>query len=196
MKTGALLTAAGLSSRMGSFKPLLPLGRDTILRRGVKTLLGAGCSPVVVVVGHRGAELEAHLSDLDVDCVRNPDYASSDMFASVKLGLRALAGRCGRLLFTPADVCLYGGETVRALMDSDELICRPCVNGRRGHPVLIDCSLIPRILAWEGENGLAGALDSLGCGAELELDAPELLLDADTPEQYEKMLEFDRSRRL
>lgn len=191
MKTGALLTAAGLSSRMGRFKPLLPLGQDTILRRGVKTLLGAGCSPVVVVTGHRAAELEEHLSELDVDCVYNPDYASSDMLASVKLGLRALAGRCDRLLFTPADVCLYSVETVRALMASGELLCRPCCDGRRGHPVLIDCSLIPQILAWEGENGLAGALDSLGCGTELELDTPEILLDADTPEQYEKLLELD-----
>lgn len=191
MKTGALLTAAGLSSRMGRFKPLLPLGEDTILRRGVKTLLGAGCSPVVVVVGHRAGELEAHLSGLDVECVYNPDYAQSDMFASVKLGLSALAGRCDRLLFTPADVCMYGEETARALMASGELLCRPCCNGRRGHPVLIDCSLIPRILAWKGENGLAGALDSLGCGVELELDAPEILLDADTPEQYERLLELD-----
>lgn len=193
MKTGALLTAAGLSSRMGSFKPLLPLGQETILRRGVKTLLSAGCSPVAVVVGHRASELERHLSDLDVDCVYNPDYASSDMFASVKLGLRRLAGRCDRLLFTPADVCLYGEGTARALMASSELLCRPSCNGRRGHPVLIDCSLIPQILAYEGGNGLAGALDSLGCAAELELDAPEILLDADTPEQYETLLKLDRS---
>lgn len=58
--------------------------------------------------------------------------------------------------------------------------------------MLIDCSLIPRILAYEGENGLAGALDSLGCAAELELDAPEILLDADTPEQYERLLRLER----
>lgn len=195
MKTGALLTAAGLSSRMGRFKPMLPLGRDTILRRGVKTLLSAGCDPVVVVVGHRAAELEAHLSDLPVDCIYNPEYASSDMFASVKLGLRRLDGRCERLLFTPADVCLYGEETVRALMRSGERLCCPCHGGRRGHPVLIDCALIPRILAYGGESGLAGALESLGRVCELEVEEPEILLDADTPEQYQALLERERAGR-
>lgn len=190
-KTGALLAAAGLSSRMGEFKPMLPLGRDTIIRRGVKTLLAAGCDPVVAAVGHRAAELEAHLSDLPVSCVYNPDYAACDMFASVCLGLRALEGRCEQLLFTPADVCLYGEETARALINSGQRLCRPCFEGRRGHPVLLSAALIPQILAYEGAGGLAGALDSLGCAAELEVDVPEILLDADTPEQYRLLLERD-----
>lgn len=192
MKTGALLTAAGLSSRMGEFKPMLPLGRDTILRRGVKTLLNAGCGPVAVVVGHRAAELRDHLADLDVDCVYNPDYAQSDMFASVKLGLRRLAGRCEQLLFTPADVCLFGEKTARALMESGKKLCRPCYGGQPGHPVLISASLIPAILAYEGGQGLAGALEALGCGCGLEVDVPEILMDADTPEQYRALLERDR----
>ena len=191
MKTGALLTAAGLSSRMGRFKPMLPLGRDTIIRRGVKTLLAAGCAPIVVVTGYRAAELEAHLSDLPVNCVYNPDYAVCDMLASVKLGLRALEGRCGQLLFTPADVCLYGEETARALIGSGERLCRPCCGGRRGHPVLISASLIPQILAYDGAGGLSGALAGLGCAAELEVDAPGILLDADTPEQYRLLLKLD-----
>lgn len=191
MKTGALLAAAGLSSRMGSFKPMLPLGRETIIRRGVKTLLAAGCDPIVAVVGHRAAELEAHLSDLPVECVYNPDYARCDMFASVKLGLRALDGRCEQLLFTPADVCLYGEETARALISSGQKLCRPCCKGRRGHPVLISAGLIPGILTYEGGGGLSGALDSLGCAAELELDAEGILLDADTPEQYRLLTELD-----
>ena len=45
MGTGALIAAAGLSSRMGAFKPMLPLGGDTIIRRGAKTLLAGGCAP-------------------------------------------------------------------------------------------------------------------------------------------------------
>lgn len=42
MKTGGLIVAAGLSSRMGAFKPMLPLKGETILRWGVLIKLEAG----------------------------------------------------------------------------------------------------------------------------------------------------------
>ena len=188
MGTGALIAAAGLSSRMGAFKPMLPLGGDTIIRRGVKTLLAGGCAPVAVVTGREAERLRAHLSDLPVTCLYNPDYASCQMLDSVKLGLRWLEGRCGRLLFTPGDVCLYGTETVEALLASRAPVCFPVYAGRRGHPILISASLIPSILSYGGEGGLAGALAGVPGTEELPADAPGVLLDADTPEDYRRML--------
>ena len=38
----AIITAAGLSSRMGSFKPLLPLGDTTIARMLIGRFVEAG----------------------------------------------------------------------------------------------------------------------------------------------------------
>ena len=58
--------------------------------------------------------------------------------------------------------------------------------------MLISNALIPQILTYEGAGGLSGAMDSLGCATELEVDVPEILLDADTPEQYRLLLELDR----
>ena len=49
-KTGAVIAAAGLSSRMGAFKPLLPLGDTTIIGQGIRTqregVKASGGSPV------------------------------------------------------------------------------------------------------------------------------------------------------
>ena len=57
-KTGAVLVAAGLSSRMGEFKPMLPFGDSTIALHMVTMLKRLGVSPLVVVTGYRAGELD------------------------------------------------------------------------------------------------------------------------------------------
>ena len=50
---GALILAAGMSRRMGSFKPLMEFQGETLIGRVVRSLREAGASPIVVVVGCR-----------------------------------------------------------------------------------------------------------------------------------------------
>ena len=52
------MVAAGLSSRMGEFKPMLPFGDSTIALHMVTMLKRLGVSPLVVVTGYRAGELE------------------------------------------------------------------------------------------------------------------------------------------
>ncbi|NLC41183.1 MAG: NTP transferase domain-containing protein, partial [Clostridiaceae bacterium] len=66
MRYSAVVTAAGLSSRMKSFKPLLPLADDTIIGKLIDTLKQAGAVDIVVVIGHRAEEMTAYLEKLDV----------------------------------------------------------------------------------------------------------------------------------
>ena len=54
-RTGAVITAAGMSSRMGEFKPLLPYKGTTMIRYLTELFLDAGAVPVVVVTGFRGS---------------------------------------------------------------------------------------------------------------------------------------------
>ena len=55
-QVGAVIAAAGLSSRMGDFKPLLPFGKACIAHHLVEMLKQAGVSPIVMVTGYRGEE--------------------------------------------------------------------------------------------------------------------------------------------
>ena len=87
MKIAGIIAAAGLSSRMGEFKPLLLLGGEPILHREVELLLSCGVSPVLVVAGHRADEVKAALQHFPADRVRvlwNERY-KDDMFLSVQL---------------------------------------------------------------------------------------------------------------
>ena len=53
MRTGAVIAAAGLSSRMGAFKPMLEIGDTTAVRRIITVLRSVGADPIVLVTGHR-----------------------------------------------------------------------------------------------------------------------------------------------
>ena len=49
MNSGALILAAGGSSRLGHPKQLACLGEETLLDRTIRIATEAGCHPVVVV---------------------------------------------------------------------------------------------------------------------------------------------------
>ena len=61
MQTGALIVAAGKSSRMGDFKPMLQLGSISIAQRVINNFRQAGISKIVVVTGYNADALERHL---------------------------------------------------------------------------------------------------------------------------------------
>ena len=86
MKTGAVIVAAGMSSRMGDFKPMLKMGSISIVQRIIANFQHADVFPIVVVTGFRADELEKHISKLGVISVRNNSYEETEMFDSAKLG--------------------------------------------------------------------------------------------------------------
>ena len=62
---GAVILAAGGSSRFGRPKQLLQFRGETLVHRAVSAATGAGCDPVVVVVGDLGDAIrsELHIRD-------------------------------------------------------------------------------------------------------------------------------------
>ena len=65
----SIILAAGLSSRMGRFKPLLPYGGKTVIAQIVSVLKKAGLAEIIVVTGFNRTALEAELGNLGVRAV-------------------------------------------------------------------------------------------------------------------------------
>ena len=191
MTNAALIVAAGMSSRMGDFKPMLNIGSISIAQRVVATFQQAGVEKIVMITGYNAVMLEKHLAGNGIVFLRNEEYETTQMFDSVCIGLRYLKDKCDRLLFTPVDIPLFTAATVRKLLETDAELAGPSADGRMGHPMLISASLINRILADSGDLGLRGALDR--CGAEMLAVPVEdlgVLHDADTPEDYQALLQY------
>ena len=158
LRTGAVIVAAGHKSKNSVFKPLLPVGDSTAIRRIIITLKRAGVSPIVVVTGDKADELEKHISNLQVICLRNEQYAVTQMFSSICMGLNYIEDLCDRVFVLPAKFPVFLRETVQRLMQSDADVVRPMFDGHRGHPVLISSSVLPSIVSYQGSDGLRGAL--------------------------------------
>lgn len=186
---GAVIPAAGLSSRMGSFKPLLSCGGMTVIERTVSSALPFA-DTVVAVAGFRADELSAVLRRRFGDRLTialNPDYASTHMLDSVRIGLSAL-GECDAFFLLPADMPDISRETYEALIkayDPSREALVPILDGRRGHPPLISAGLIPEIMDYSSEGGLRAVLDRHTVHG-IPVSDDGVLIDLDTPEDYER----------
>jgi len=186
-RIGAIVLAAGLSSRMGSNKLLATVRGKPMVRHAVEAALGSAASPVVVVTGNGGAEVRSALAPLEPLFVDNPDF-SRGLSTSLKCGLKALPADCDGalvLLGDMPDVSPALLDRLVAAFDPEEnrAICVATRHGKRGNPVLWARRFFPEMLAIEGDVGarhLVGQYGELVCEVEAADDAP--LTDIDTPE--------------
>jgi molybdenum cofactor cytidylyltransferase len=86
---GAVILAAGASSRMGTLKQLLEYGGQTLVRRVALAAQDAGCNPVAVVTGAYAEKLEKELHGLNLREVSNPEWESG-MGSSIRAGIQAV----------------------------------------------------------------------------------------------------------
>ena len=154
-----LILAAGLSTRMQAFKPLMPFRGKTLIENTIDSVFSGGAEKIVVVTGHRADELEPLLRETYGDRVviaRNPDFATTDMLHSIRIGCRALP-RCDAFFLLPGDMPVVRESTFRRIRerrDASVSVIFPTLDGFRKHPPLVDYRLVPEIESFDGEGGL------------------------------------------
>lgn len=183
-RLGAVVLAAGFSSRMGENKLLADLDGRPLVTYAVDALLGAGIAPVVVVTASDA--VARALGDRPVVHARNP-APEQGMSRSLAVGLAALDPAVdgfyvmlGDVPFVrPADVIALG----RAFDPDGAPICAPVHERRRGHPVLWAARFREALARLDGDVGARSVLDA---HAEqvvwVPVDNPGVHLDVDTPE--------------
>lgn len=194
-KIGAVIVAAGMSTRMKDFKQLMKIGDLSMAERVALNFQRAGIKDIVMVTGYQAKRLEKELNRLGITFLRNERYETTQMFDSAKLGLEYMKDRCEQILFCPVDVPFFTDGTVELLIKQEGKIVFPICRNEPGHPIRIDTSLIPAILRYQGNEGLKGALESLHQEpVRLYVEDEGAITDADTKEDYQYLVELHNAR--
>ena len=188
----AVLLAAGLSSRMGQPKLLLPWGGTTVLGQVVSIYAAAGLEEIVVITGGAHGQVESLLTELSKDfpirIVYNPAYARREMLSSIQAGLAALDPQTHAALIGLGDQTQVLEETVRhicaAFVQTMSPLVIPSFQNRRGHPWLVARPLWPKILALPISTTPRQFLNSYAGQVEYVSADQSILQDLDTPEDY------------
>ncbi len=196
---GGVILGGGYASRMGRCKLLLPLEEHTALEHAVLTMRKSGIAHIVVVSGHYEEKMRPSVEALGALSIYNPRY-DEGMFSSVLAGLEGLPPSVEACFLLPGDIPLVKESTYRKLLGArnpERPLIIPAFRGKTGHPPLFEASLIPDLLGWNGEDGLRGAFEAFAPNPLLVPVADQaILLDMDTPEDYEHLQVYAERRGL
>ncbi len=197
MSLAGVILSGGASERMGRPKALLtvPDSNETFLDRLIQ-VVGAQCSPVIVVLGHEPERIRTGLArTAEAVFVVNPDYREGQL-RSLQCGIGAVPEQARGFLFTLVDLPMVRPETVVRLAETflreapGALVIAPRHQGRRGHPVCCSRELVPEFLAL-GPGGQARDVVHRYAARTcyVDVDDPGVLRDIDDPEAYRALLE-------
>lgn len=202
METHGIILVAGLSSRMGEFKPLLKLNGKTMIEHSVDSMLHAGVNQVVVVLGYRGEEVEVLLrnkyGNSQLVFTHNLKYAETDMLTSAKIGITAL-NTCDAFYLLPGDMPAIDTKTFldvkETMLRRKAMVVFPTIDGHRQHPPLISYKCINYILQFENEGGLRAIWKHFENQIEtVSVDDYGCTIDADTKSDYDKMVNYMKGK--
>ena len=183
----AIVLAAGRSRRMGQFKPLLPFGDRRVIDHCIDNLRRGGVDTIVVVAGHRAAELQNHLQSANVMFAVNPE-PDSEMSDSIVRGVSQIPAGSKAVLITPADHPAVPAAVVARIIESWQKgagLVVPTWEGRGGHPVLLDSAFRNELLGLDPDRGLRSLFESHpGEVTRLSVDSGYIARDMDTWDDY------------
>jgi molybdenum cofactor cytidylyltransferase len=189
---GAVVLAAGLSTRMGSPKMLLKWGSTTVIEHVVESLNQAGVDEVIVVAGALFEEIKKLLDKRDVIVVVNPNYGNGEMTDSLQTGLSELSKSTTAAMIVLGDQPFISPKTMRMLIEAFEKsphnIIMPSINNRRGHPWIIRRILWDEIMELQAPLTMRDFMRSNQEDIHYVLVEDEnIVKDMDTPEDYRRM---------
>jgi molybdenum cofactor cytidylyltransferase len=198
-RVGAVVLAAGRSTRMGEPKQLLRLGKSTVLEQTLDNILGARVDDVVLVLGSSAEIIRRQVPASTFEGLKvvvNEAYGQG-MASSLREGLSALDPQIDAALIVLADQPFVRPETFGRIVDryrrSEAEIVIPTHKGSRGNPVLLDRAVFPEILALDGDIGcraiFGGHLEGI---VMVEVDDAGILIDIDNKADYERLQRFDQ----
>jgi len=191
--TGILL-AAGLSTRMGTPKQLLPFGNSTIIETVIDNLLQSKLDGVIVVIGHQADLIRLTIKSKPIQITFNPNYHDG-MLSSAQCGIRSLPKSSVAIAITLVDQPLITPDLIDIVIaahhGNNYGITIPKFNNQRGHPAIFDRQYTEEILELDQYSG--GLRSILQIHADdifhVQVNSDRILQDIDEKADYKYAIE-------
>ncbi|MCA1568211.1 MAG: nucleotidyltransferase family protein [Acidobacteria bacterium] len=188
-RVGAVVLAAGSSSRMGSPKQMLRFRGESLLRRAAIAALEAGCRHVIVVTGAHAELSRRELEGLEVREVLNPLWETG-MASSIRAGVEGLLGVAPDAVAAVLMLCdqpHVTAEVISGLVEAHRITESAAVastyGGNFGVPALFSRTLFDELARLEGAAGAKQVIKRHAAEAHF-LPFPGGEVDVDTPDDF------------
>lgn len=191
MNVGAVILAAGSSSRMGRPKQTLHFQGMSLLKRATLAALDATCRPVVVVTGANAELSRRELNQLDVREAFNPDWETG-MGSSVRAGIEtviSLDAAVAAVVLLVCDQPHVTADVITSLLAAHHTIGRPIIASAYGEsfgvPALFSRTMFLELTQLAGSSGAKEIIKRHASEAYF-LPFPEGEVDMDTPDDFSR----------
>ena len=185
-RVGAVLLAAGRSSRFGGAHKLLARWRGLPLVAHVAdAITAAGLPPPIIVLGHEADAVRAALAGRAARFVTAPDW-DDGMGRSLAAGIAAVPADWDAALICLADMPAVEPALIAALVGAPGEVVVPVWDGARGHPVRWPRAAFPLLMALAGDTGGKAVMADFPV-AEVAAPSAACLLDVDTPAALDEL---------
>lgn len=193
---GAVILAAGSSSRMGSPKQTLQFRGESLLRRAALAALGAGCRPVIVVTGAHSELSRRELDGLDVREVLNTRWETG-MASSIRAGVESLISADADADAVVLMLCDQPHVTAEVISDlvaahraTGRFVIASTYGGSSGVPAIFGRALFNELARLEGAVGAKQVIKKHASKAHF-LPFPGGEVDVDTPDHFSRLIALD-----
>ena len=192
----AIILAAGESRRMGKPKLLLPYGDGTIIETVIGQTIRSKADNVLVVLGSDKEKISKQIRNYPVEISENREFQNG-MLSSIQCGLKAMPVNTHAVLVLLGDQPMIPSSVIDKIIDayrqSEKGIVIAVNNGKPGHPILFEMKYRNEVEQLISGSSLRDfthkhSEDIL----EVEVDAPGILRDIDTMNDYNKELKYRR----
>jgi CTP:molybdopterin cytidylyltransferase MocA len=192
MVLSAVIPAAGFSSRMHQYKPLLKFGGKPMVEVVIRLFQGCGIADIIVVTGHNHSLLEPLIKKTGARSVLNPDFETG-MLDSIQKGVGQISQVSQGFFLLPVDIPAIRPATIQTLVSAFQKtpgkIIIPEFEQTSGHPPLIPARLIPKIIGMDSDSNMGKLLFRQKAHLVRQpVYDRGILLDADTKEAYETLV--------
>ena len=195
---GAVLLAAGPSTRLGQSKQLVHLDGEPLVRKSARLLVGAGLDHVTVVCGCGADRVKEELVDLPVGTVYNRDWEQG-MGGSINCGVRLMPQYVDGVMLMVCDQWRLQADDVNRLIeawfsDMTRIYVACWDEGAAfvsGPPAVFPRKLIPELKGMQPARGARQLIDRHMDRVEL-VKMENVAFDLDRPEDLRRILRANR----